>query len=70
MNRHNRQVVKIISYLGGYGGVSQANDSTGNAILQKTTQIQHKYNPDYIRFGFVSGGDDVEPRAQCVECAL
>ena len=40
------------------------------SYYQKTTQIQRKYNPDYIRFGFVNGGDKVEPRAQCVECAL
>ena len=41
------------------------------SYYQKTTQIQRKYNPDYIRFGFVNGGDVVvEPRAQCVECIL
>lgn len=50
--------------------LKRKNDSTGSVILPKTTKIQRKYNPDYIRFGFVNGGDDVEPRAQCVECAL
>src|SRR4029434_91274 len=52
------------------GKIKRKNDSTGNVILPKTTTIQRKYNPDYIRFGFVNGGDVVEPRAQCVECVL
>ena len=50
--------------------LKQKNDSTGNVILPKTTKIQRKYNPDYIRLGFVNGGDDAEPRAQCVDCVL
>ncbi len=29
-----------------------------------------KYNPDFIKFGFVNGGSEAEPRAQCVECGL
>ncbi|XP_073711484.1 SCAN domain-containing protein 3-like [Misgurnus anguillicaudatus] len=29
-----------------------------------------KYNPDFIKYGFVNGGDEAEPRAQCVECGL
>ena len=39
-------------------------------ILPKVSNIQSKYNPDFIRFGFVNGGDNVEPRAQHVECGL
>src|SRR4029434_6747486 len=39
--------------------LKRKNDSTGNVILPKTTKIQRKYKPDYIRFGFVNGGDVV-----------
>ncbi|KAE8278788.1 Zinc finger MYM-type protein 6 [Larimichthys crocea] len=29
-----------------------------------------KYNPDFIKYGFVNGGSEAVPRAQCVECGL
>ena len=28
-----------------------------------------KYEPEYIKYGFTSAGTDLEPKAQCVECA-
>ena len=50
--------------------LKRKNESTCSVILPKVSKIQRKYNPDFIRFGFVNGGDDSEPRAQCVECGL
>ena len=28
-----------------------------------------KYNPDYIKYGFISAGTHLESTAQCVECS-
>ena len=33
-------------------------------------KVVRKYNPDFIKYGFVNGGSEKEPRAQCVECGL
>ena len=29
-----------------------------------------KYDPEYIKYGFKSAGNDLDPQTQCVECAL
>ena len=31
--------------------------------------VMRKYDPEYIKYGFISAGNDLEPKAQCVECA-
>ena len=31
--------------------------------------VVRKYNPEYIKYGFISAGTDLEPTVQCVECA-
>ena len=31
--------------------------------------VVRKYDPEYIKYGFTSAGTDLEPTAQCVECA-
>ena len=31
--------------------------------------VGRKYDPKYITYGFISAGTDLEPTAQCVECA-
>lgn len=36
----------------------------------KKSKVVRKYNADFIKYGFVNGGNEVEPRAQCVECGL
>lgn len=36
----------------------------------KNIKIVRRYNPDYIKFVFVNGGDDAEPKDQCVESGL
>jgi len=28
-----------------------------------------KYDPDYIKYGFIKAGNDIQQKAQCVECA-
>ena len=35
-----------------------------------TTNILRKYNVDFIKYGFVNGGTEAVPKAQCVECGL
>ena len=38
--------------------------------LEKPRKIVvRKYDPEYIKYGFLSAGTDLEPTAQCVECA-
>ncbi len=44
-------------------------DKIGASPPQKTKFLR-KYNPDFIKYGFVNGGSEAEPRAQCVECGL
>lgn len=34
------------------------------------SKFLRKYNPDFIKYGFVNGGSEAVPRAQCVECGL
>lgn len=29
-----------------------------------------KFNPNLIKYGFVNGGREAEPRAQCVKCGV
>ena len=31
--------------------------------------VMRKYDPEYIKYGFISAGNDLEPKTQCVECA-
>ena len=31
--------------------------------------VVRKYDPEYIKYGFTNAGTDLEPKAQCVECA-
>ncbi|XP_077065697.1 SCAN domain-containing protein 3-like [Siphateles boraxobius] len=45
------------------GGQSRSNPA-------QKSRFCRKYNPDFIKYGFVNGGDEAEPRAQCVECGL
>ena len=38
--------------------------------LEKPRKIAvRKYDAEYIKYGFISAGTDLEPTAQCVECA-
>ena len=30
--------------------------------------VVKKYDPEYIKYGFISAGTDLEPTDQCVEC--
>ena len=45
----------------------------GNEVLveslKKPRKVVRKYDPEYISYGFISAGPDLEPKAQCVECA-
>ncbi|XP_061598837.1 SCAN domain-containing protein 3-like isoform X5 [Cololabis saira] len=34
------------------------------------SKFMRKYNPDFIKYGFVNGGSAAVPRAKCVECGL
>ena len=34
------------------------------------TKFLRKYNVDFIKYGFVNGGTEAVPKAQCVECGL
>ncbi|XP_061600964.1 SCAN domain-containing protein 3-like [Cololabis saira] len=34
------------------------------------SKFMRKYNPDFIKYGFVNGGSAAVPRAQCVECGI
>lgn len=34
------------------------------------TKFLRKYNLDFIKYGFVNGGTEAVPKAQCVECGL
>lgn len=40
--------------------------------LKRKTKIKywHKYNPEFIKFSFVNGGNDKGLRAQCMESGL
>ena len=31
--------------------------------------VMRKYDSECIKYGFISAGNDLEPKAQCVECA-
>ena len=38
--------------------------------LEKSRKVVvRKYDPEYIKYGFISAGTDLEPIAQCVVCA-
>ena len=45
----------------------------GNEVLveslKKPRKVVRKYDPEYIKYGFISAGPDLELKAQCVECA-
>lgn len=38
--------------------------------LTSSNKQKKKYNPNVIKYGFMNGGYEAEPRAQCVECGL
>ena len=41
----------------------------GNEVLveslKKPRKVVRKYDPEYISYGFISAGPDLEPKAQC-----
>ena len=45
-------------------------EDESEASPSSTTKFVRKYNPDFIKYGFVDGGSEAEPRAQFVECGL
>lgn len=44
-------------------------NSTQSDNSQKE-KFLHKYNPDFLKYGFVNGEKEADPRAQCVGCRL
>lgn len=45
-------------------------DGEDKSATEKSRKVVvRKYDPDYIKYGFTMAGSDVEPKAQCVECA-
>ncbi|KAM4604703.1 SCAN domain-containing protein 3-like [Polymixia lowei] len=50
--------------------LKRKNEDKSDANPSSKATFVRKYNPDFIKFGFVNGGSEAEPRAQCVECVL
>ncbi|XP_023813414.1 SCAN domain-containing protein 3-like [Oryzias latipes] len=50
--------------------LKRKNEVQSYASPSSKAKFIRKYNPDLINFGFVNGGSEAEPRAQCVECGL
>ncbi len=42
--------------------------SSSNVMAKKTKTYFRKYNPDFLKFGFVCSGSEEEPLPQCVIC--
>ena len=41
----------------------------GESSKKSRKVIVRKYDHEYIKYGFTNAGTDLEPKAQCVECA-
>lgn len=48
--------------------LKRRNEDENDAAPFSKAKVFH--NPDFIKSGFVNGGSEAEPRAQCVECGL
>ena len=38
------------------------------APVKAPKRVVRKYDPEYIKFGFIMAGSDAAPKGQCVEC--
>lgn len=47
--------------------LKQKNEVESDANPTPKTKFVRKYNPDFIKFGFINRGSEAEPRAQCVD---
>jgi zinc finger BED domain-containing protein 5/7/8/9 len=50
--------------------LKRTSDDNVVAGPSKKPKIMRKYNPDFVKYGFVNGGSVAEPKAQCLECGL
>ena len=41
----------------------------GESSEKSRKVVVRKYDHEYIKYGFTNAGTDLEPKAQCVECA-
>uniref|UniRef100_A0A672FW69 HAT C-terminal dimerisation domain-containing protein n=1 Tax=Salarias fasciatus TaxID=181472 RepID=A0A672FW69_SALFA len=50
--------------------LKRKNEDQSDAPASSRAKFVREYNPDFIKPGFVNGGSEAEPRAQCVECGV